>query len=297
MDSLLDSIEGLTRALARLQQVFDLGHLVAALRAEVGRLLLDAIPSLITSTVDARGRGGPFVGDATIRLFEPKVQALADAALVLVAIWAFYRLMWGHGTFGGQYTVRILLPRLAAAGALINLAPQLFQAAVDLENALAASVLNTYGSVAFREGMGHWANDDIVFPALAPVVTLCLLAGFLLLAFAYVVRYAVLVLLAILAPAAALLMVLPDTHHYAREWMSLFVATLLMQPLQLLILAVGLQLEMTGDAIWRHGFALASLWLCYKVPGALHSASSIGTHASGMARRRVLHVVHAAARV
>lgn len=296
MDSLLNSIERLTGALQRLQQAFDLHHFVDGLKAEVGHLLAGAVPSLITRTVDARGQGGPFVGDATIRLFEPKVQALADAALVLIAMYAFYRVMWGHGMFS-QYTARVMLPRLAVAGALINLAPQLFQAAVDLENALAASVLSTYGEVAFREGIAHWATDDVVFPALAPLVALCLLAGFVVLAFAYVVRYALLVLLAVLAPAAALLMVLPDTHHYAREWMSLVVTTLLMQPLQLLILAVGLQLEMTGDTIWRHGFALASLWLCYKVPGALHSASTIGTHASGMARRHVMHLVHAAARL
>jgi hypothetical protein len=296
VDSLLNSIERLAGAVQRLQQAFDLGHLVDGLKAEVGHLLAGAVPSLITRTVDVRGHGGPFVGDATIRLFEPKVQALADAALVLVAMYAFYRVMWGHGTVA-QYTARVMLPRLAVAAALINLAPQLFQAGVDLENALAAAVLSTYGEVAFGEGMAHWATDDVVFPALAPLVALCLLAGFVVLAFAYVIRYALLVLLAILAPGAALLMVLPDTHHYAREWMSLFVTTLLMQPLQLLILAVGLQLEMTGDTIWRHGFALASLWLCYKVPGALHSASTIGTHASGMARRQVMHLVHAAARL
>ncbi len=296
MDGLLNSIERLTGAVQRLQQAFDLNHLVDALKAEVGHLLAGAVPSLITRTVDVRGHGGPFVGDATIRLFEPKVQALADAALVLVAIYAFYRVMWGHGMFS-RYTARVMLPRLAVAAALINLAPQLFQAAVDLENALAATVLSTYGEIAFREGIAHWANDDVVFPALAPLVALCLLAGCLVLAFAYVIRYALLVLLAILAPGAALLMVLPDTQHYAREWMSLCVTTLLMQPLQLLILAVGLQLEMTGDTIWRHGFALASLWLCYKVPGALHSASTIGTHASGMAKRRVMHLVHAAARL
>src|SRR5207244_11803418 len=139
-----------------------------------------AIPCLITRPVDVRGHGGPFVGDATIRLFEPRVQALADAALVLVAVYAFYRVMWGHSVIG-HYRVRVMLPRLAVAAALINLAPQLFQAGVDLENALAASVLSTYGEVAFREGIAHWASDDVVFPALAPLVALCLLAGFVVL--------------------------------------------------------------------------------------------------------------------
>ena len=290
MDGLLNSIERLTGAVQRLQQAFDLNHLVDALKAEVGHLLAGAVPSLITRTVDVRGDGGPFVGDATIRLFEPKVQALADAALVLVAIYAFYRVMWGHGMFS-RYTARVMLPRLAVAAALINLAPQLFQAAVDLDNALAISVVDIFGRLSFTDEILHTLNDFFPFPFLSPLISLCLAIGFLILALGYVVRYALLVLLAILAPGAALLMVLPDTAHYAKEWVSLFVSTLLMQPLQLLILAIGLELEFTGSNWWSHGFALATLWLCFKVPGALHSVSSFGTHAEGMARSHLKKAV------
>ena len=292
MDSFLAELERLAQTLAGLQQALDIGHAIEMARGETGALLRDAIPSLIITTADVHGSGGPFTGDPTIRLFEPKIQALADAALVLVAMWAFYRVMWGHGVFS-QYTVRIMLPRLAAAAALINLAPQLFQAAVDLDNVLADSVVNTYGRLAFVDGFMNWMNDLLPFPFLAPLVSLCLVVGVLLLALAYVVRYALLVLLAILAPGAALLMVLPDTHHYAREWVSLFVTTLLMQPLQLLVIAIGLQLEFTGTNWWRHGFALATLWLCYKVPGALHSVSSVGTHASSTARHQLKRAVAA----
>ena len=292
MDSFLAELERLAQTLAALQQSLDISHLTQMALSDTGGLLKQAIPSLLISTTDVHGSGGPFTGDPTIRLFEPKVQALADAALVLVAMWAFYRVMWGHGVFS-QYTVRIMLPRLAAAAALINLAPQLVQAAVDLDNALADSVVNTYGRLAFIDGFLHWTNDFFPFPFLAPLISLCLVAGLLLLALGYVVRYALLVLLAILAPGAALLMVLPDTHHYAREWVSLFISTLLMQPLQLLVIAIGLQLEFTGSNWWSHGFALATLWLCYKVPGALHSVSSVGTHASGTAKHQLKRAVAA----
>jgi hypothetical protein len=296
VDSFLAELDRLAQTLASLQKALDISHAIDMAKAETGALLRDAIPSLILTTTDVHGSGGPFTGDPTIRLFEPKIQALADAALVLVAMWAFYRVMWGHGVYS-QYRVRILLPRLGAAAGLINLAPQLFQAAVDLDNALADSVVNTYGRLAFTDGFVHMTNDFFPFPFLAPLINLCLVAGLLLLALAYVVRYALLILLAIVAPLAALLMVLPDTHHYAREWVGLFVSTLLMQPLQLLVIAIGLQLEFTGTNWWSHGFALATLWLCYKVPGALHSASSVGTHASSTAKHHFKRAVAAITKV
>ncbi|HEX6348491.1 MAG TPA: conjugal transfer protein TrbL family protein [Candidatus Dormibacteraeota bacterium] len=283
MDDFLAQLQRLAQTLAALQRDLDVSRALDGLRSETGQLLRDAVPSLIISTVDVHGSGGPFTGDPTIRLFEPKVQALADAALVIVAMFAFYRIMWGHGVFS-QYTVRIMLPRLAAAAALINLSPQLFQAGVDLDNALARSVVDIFGRLSFTDEVVHSLNDFFPFPFISTLVSLVVALGFLVLALAYVVRYALLVLLAILAPGAALLMVLPDTAHYAKEWVSLFISTLLMQPLQLLILAIGLELEFTGTNWWSHGFALATLWLCFKVPGALHAVSSIGTHAESMAR-------------
>ena len=108
------------------------------------------------------------------------------------------------------------------------------------------------------------------------------------------VRFALLVILTILGPAAALLFVLPETHRYAREWMAMFVTTLLMQPLQLLILVIGLGMEGDDTTVLRHGFALAALWMCFKVPGALHSAASVGTHAHGIAKHQAERALHEA---
>ncbi len=242
-------------------------------------------------------RAAPFTTDPTVARFEPLVQAAADAALVLVAIWAFYRVMWGHGIFT-QFTARIMLPRIVLAALLINLSTRLVQGAIDFENAICMSVERLAGSTLdFGRMVGVWGNDLAPGPPLGPAVVLVLLGGFVLLAISYAVRYALLVLLAILAPLAALTMVLPETHHYAREWASLFVSTLLMQPMQLLILTIGLDLELSTPSPIRHGFALAALWMCFKVPGALHSASTVGSHAGSFARRHALKLAHAAAKL
>ena len=126
------------------------------------------------------------------------------------------------------------------------------------------------------------------------IVMAALVAGSGVLAVAYALRYSLLSVLAITAPLAALLFVLPDTHHYAKKWGSLFVSTLLMQPLQLLILQVGLQLDL-GTASWnpgRHLFALATLLLAFKVPGALHATSSVGTHAMTTVKHYAHMVTH-----
>src|SRR5438093_11603980 len=91
-------------------------------------LLLNVWFKFILSTTDFE-TGGDFVNSATIQRFEPKVQLVADAALVLIVLWASYRIMWGHGLLT-QYTARILLPRIFMAAVLINFAMPLFQMGV-----------------------------------------------------------------------------------------------------------------------------------------------------------------------
>src|SRR5690349_15944477 len=114
MDQLLGSLQSLV---VRLSQIADLlwplGHpkdvVVGLLNDTVG-LLLRVWFDFILSTVDFETHGD-FTRSATVQLLEPKLQLVADAALVLMVMWASFRIMWGHGLFT-QYTARILLPRL-----------------------------------------------------------------------------------------------------------------------------------------------------------------------------------------
>jgi TrbL/VirB6 plasmid conjugal transfer protein len=284
----------LLSVLRDLRDQLDFGTRLAKMAADAGAAAGEYWTGFVVGTFNASGpAGAPFTHDPTVVRFAPMAQALADAALVPIAMWAFYRVMFGHGMFS-QYTARIMLPRIVVVIGLVNFAMPLVQAAVDLDNALSSTVLLAAGhSFDFVQLVLGWSKD--VFPGpLGPVVTFAQLIGFLLLGIAYVIRYALLVLLAILAPVAAVMLILPDTQHYAREWASLFVTTLLMQPLQLLILVIGLSMEAGETTILRHGFALAALWMCFKVPGALHSASTVGTHAHSIAKHQAMRVMHAA---
>jgi hypothetical protein len=233
--------------------------------------------------------GGDFTATPVIAEFEPIVSIAADTGLVAVAVWGAYRLMFGHGV-RTRYTVRILLPRLAVAAFLIQFSQLLFQIAVDFTNALDQAVTGTQTTQAFGLPDARWWEAILGKSEAEVLILLVLLAGYGVLALAYTVRYALLVLLAITAPLAALLFILPETHHYARKWGSLLVSSLFMQPLQLLILAVALRLETTaGFFPVQHLYPLAALWLCLKVPGALHDTSTI----AGRAMTQAKHVAHA----
>jgi hypothetical protein len=198
------------------------------------------------------------------------VQIVADSALVLVAVWASYRIMWGHGV-RSQYTARIVLPRLFLGVILINFSLPMFQAMVAASNSLCSAV-QSLGTL--NDPTSWWAGFAAAPNAAAwqVVTTAALAAGYDVLAITYLVRYAILIVLAITAPLAGLLFTLPETHHWARVWASHFVTNLLMQPAQLFVLSIGFALENTGRTPVHHLFALASLLIVFKVPGAIGGA-------------------------
>ncbi len=259
----LNRIEGLLWPLAHPEKV------VASLLEDSLGLLLKVWFGFILRTTDFE-TGKDFISNVTIHRFEPALQVVADSALVLVVVVACYKLMWGHGV-RSQYSVRILLPRLLMGTILINFALPLFQLAVQANNA-ACDAIQSFGTI--PDWNAWWDNYrlDQTHGVWQFITTGALVAGYDVLAVAYLIRYAILIVLAITAPIAGLLFTLPDTHYLAKHWASLFVTNLLMQPAQLFVLAIGFALENGGHTPVHHLFALASLLIVFKVPGALGGA-------------------------
>ena len=279
------------QALLGIRQALDVAGNVSWFVAHNAEAVFEALRLFIFRTTDPTVPGAPFTSVGPVQRFTPLVQVSADSALTAVLTWASFRMMWGRVTTRSQFVLRVLLPRALLAALLINFAVPLVQAAVDASNALSDSLaLATHQQVLtdVREFMGEGG-----LAGLGGVTLLVLFAAYAVLAFAYVVRFALLVILTILGPAAALLFVLPETHRYAREWMAMFVTTLLMQPLQLLILAIGFALDGYSILPVRHVFALAAVFITFKVPFALHSATLAGSRAGGFARRHLTHAAHA----
>ena len=283
--------------LAQLVDIFwPLAHpnlvVVALLKNTVG-LVLNVWFKFILSTTDFE-TGGDFISNATIQRFEPTVRLIANGALVLMAVWASYRIMWGHGLHS-QYTARILLPRLFMGAVLINFALPLFQIVVEANNTICGAI-QSFGTIA---DPSTWLMQLARNPFDGPyeIVTNAVLAGaFDILAIAYLVRYAILIVLAITAPIAALFFMLPETHHVWKMWFSHFITNLLMQPMQLFVLAIGFALENNGLTPLRHLFALASLLIVFKVPGAIGGSEKAAHKLESTVHTAFRHISHAIAK-
>lgn len=247
---------------------------------------------MIVKTADIGG--GDFVSNATIQLFEPKVQLVADAMLVLVAMWSAYRIMWGHGLFT-QYTARILLPRLFMAGVLINFPLILFQFAVDASNTLSTAAYNMIKIDPPSSFLGGFVPALPADP-LDLITIAALAAAFDVFAVVYVLRFAILIVLAITAPIAALFFMLPETNHISKLWMSHFATNLFMQPMQLFVLAIGFALERQGISPIHHLFAVASMFVVFKVPGAMGGSEKMAHKLDETVRRGTHLLVHAIAK-
>ena len=256
-------------------------------------LLLTLWFKFVMSTTDVE-TGQDFVGSAAIKSFEPSVQLVADSLLGLVVVWASYKVMWGHSA-SSKYSVRVLLPRLFLAGVLINFSQPMFQGAVTASNTL-SGVITHFQTIPDWPSWWHTFNvnpQDSVFEV---ITTTTLVLGYDVLAVAYIVRYTVLIILAISAPLAGLLLVLPETAHLAKLWRTLFVTNLFMQPAQLFVMAIGFALENSGFNPLRHVFALAALLVVFKVPGAMGSAENVAHKLESLLHHSVSQVEHAVLR-
>jgi hypothetical protein len=290
MAQLGQSLEQLIRAL------WPFTHPLQPLAVVVGDgigLLLTLWFKFVMSTTDVE-TGNDFIGSAAIKSFEPTVQLVADSLLGLVVIWASYRIMWAHGV-RSQFTARVLLPRVFLAAVLINFSQPMFQAAVTASNTL-SSVISHFQTM---PEWSSWWNTFTVNPqdsVFEVVTTAALVLGYDVLAVAYIVRYTVLIVLAISAPLAALLLVLPETAHLAKLWRKLFVTNLFMQPVQLFVMAIGFALENSGFNPLRHAFALAAMLVVFKVPGAMGSAENVAHKLESLLHHSVSQVEHAVLR-
>ncbi|HEV2953991.1 MAG TPA: conjugal transfer protein TrbL family protein [Candidatus Dormibacteraeota bacterium] len=300
LGGLTATVQSLQDAVRSMASLFDLGALLQRAWDNSNVPLATTFSRLVLVTGDPfsaapNGSGAGFTSLDVIKNYNRLCAVIASAALTFLLMWGFFRLQWTRAV-RPQYSVRAMLPRVGVAAALIGFSLTLVQAMVDLNNALCKVVLESGWSFDLNSLMDP-ARDFYTGPGLAVLATAALLIALLVLALAYFVRFALLAVLAVTAPLAAVLFILPETQKYAREWMGLFVTTLFMQPLQLLILIIGFHLETaaTGNLL-RHGFVLAAIIVAFKVPGALHTASSFGTQATTAAKRDVSHLVKAVIR-
>jgi len=210
--------------------------------------------------------------------------AMADLLLVVIFTWAFLRSQWER-SFRAHYTLKVILPRAMAALAMGHFALLFGQMAIDLNNAMVHAVW-TQPLPGGAPGM-PWTfalNNGFGLPLFEIAIRLAIVVMLVIVAFTYVVRFALLAVLLAVAPLASICMILPETKRYAQSWLRLFLLTVFMQFGQVLVLRfASLFADQMGARPLEALYGVAVLYLLIKVPGLMNASSHLETKAQHMA--------------
>ena len=209
------------------------------------------------------------------------MQVVADAAFALIILIAGFNLIVGTQVGMRQTEAKELLPRLLLGAAGANLAFWLISQAVDGTNTFmhAVAVAPFAFFVPNLSNLPPGTNVLFIgfFGALGIIVYLVL---FLFLVFQIFTRLALLDFLIIISPLASVCWILPQTRRAAEWWLGLLCATLILQPLQLLMVAMGMSLVANLPAnagLWgiatvliQIGLLIATFYLAIRLPALLN---------------------------
>jgi hypothetical protein len=202
--------------------------------------------------------------------------AMADLVLVLIFSWAFLRSQWERG-FRAHYTLKVILPRAMAAIVIAHFGLLFGQMAIDLNNAM----VHTVWSQPFPGGTPRFPwmfalSNGFGLPLFEILIRLLIAVMLLIVAFTYVVRFALLAVLLAILPLAAICMILPETKRYAQEWLRLFLLTVFMQFGQVLVLRfASLFADQMGSRPLEALYGVAVLYLLIKVPGLMNASAHL----------------------
>jgi len=263
-----------------------LGHLISVARVD----MMGVLDRFLFRTVDPTVSGNrPITANPNIANLNLGLALAVDAMIGLVVLLTSLRSIFEH-SMRSRYDLKVILPRVLLAIVLAHGSLLFMQMAIDLNNAL--------GSVALSLG-GPLNSDTLPWsPSLAPqtiarmisgqdlfqaLLVVVLIAAMAILVLAYVIRTALLNILIVTAPLAALLTVMPDTRSHARTWLRLFTGTVFLQAVQLIILRVAVTTEFDSNGgLITTVYALATLWLLLKVPGAMNTSTHLESKAHTM---------------
>jgi hypothetical protein len=200
-------------------------------------------------------------------------RALVNVALAAVVMWGGFNIMAKEHTRSPYHEAMELLPRVILGALAANLTLEFARFMIDTNNALAGAI----GQVSLPGYDQATPSQDgiaLIFTALAYGIVAILLV------FQMLMRLALIDMLIVLAPVAALLWVLPQTQGWFRWWADLFPITVFQQAIQVMVLKLGtaLMVELTpgslSNALLTLMLGIAVCWLTLKVPSLLRSRHS-----------------------
>jgi hypothetical protein len=189
------------------------------IRRGLQRLIDDA--NLVTNTAPDWTYQQP-----TVVALQRAIVQMSNGVLALVIFWMGLDLLL-HSHLGGRYLeVREVAPRLVLGAALANSAAHWTALAIDLNNAACAQLIGA-SSGSLTDLFGRMPTFDNSW-----LVALLLVAFLAVWAWLYIKmagRMAMLLVLLVLAPAAQLCWILPQTRGMADRWHQYFWTTLYAQ--------------------------------------------------------------------
>jgi hypothetical protein len=238
--------------------------LAEALHGVVGAVLGSSL-NFITQTPPA----GSYASPTVVALWNV-VRGIANAGLVLVALWGGVNLIVREHIGSPYHEAMELVPRLILGALLANTSLAWGQLAIDLNNALCQAV--------GQASLPAWERADSATQLLVEVLAILIyLVTSLLLLLQQLMRLALIDVLLVVSPLGLLCWVLPQTQGWARLWSSTFFGAVFTQFVQVLALKLGGSLlteltPMAADAALLAVFlGVAVLLLTMKIPGLMRN--------------------------
>jgi hypothetical protein len=178
---------------------------------------------------------------------------------------------------------REFLPRLLLGSILINTAGWWGKLAVDVNNAACGA----FGAPNLADVIGtllRVAGSPVTGLLMASIV---MVMGLLLIV-QQLMRLALVDVLLVLGPLAALCWILPQTHNWGRRWGTLFIGTVFAQTVQVLTLHLGFSLTTDLPPLTAAGvliqplLGIAVLALALKIPSLMGGGAAGGNIVSSL---------------
>ncbi len=239
-----------------------LQKLADALHGVVNGVLGSSL-NFITQTPPAGSYASP-----TVHALWGVTRLIANAALVLIALWGGFNLMARESLAAPYHEMVELVPRLALGALLVNTSLTWGQLAIDANNALCSAVGGASLPAWERANLASRVLVDLVAAVIYLVTSLLLLLQTL-------GRLALIDILLVAAPLALLCWILPQTQGWARLWSSTFFGAIFTQFAQVLALKLGgsLLTELTpmavDSALLTLFLGVAVMALTLKIPGLM----------------------------
>jgi hypothetical protein len=200
------------------------------------------------------------------------MQRVANAALAFIATVGALNVLVGPHLRLRYHSLSEFVPRFLVGAILVNTALWWVQFAIDVNNALAASIGNATPPNWNSLNGAHQALTDIVLGLVYVIVGLLLLIQMLM-------RLAWIDVLLVISPLAAVCWVLPQTQGWAQTWNEQFTGAVFTQFVQVVALKLGgmllvAVLRLEPDVNWLSFLVgAATLWLTWRIPSLMRAGA------------------------